>query len=964
MNRREFISTCAISTVGHKGRMISDRVGDSFESLVPISVPQSAMQGSNGFKVGKPLWQPFYISPRAGTGHISLDGNWEFIYRESPINSLKDLHLAKEWTDARIPCSVQWALYEAGKLPYPYAYLNSRRYLWTNGKVWYFRRKFHAPALAKDQYVFLCFDGVDYYSRVWLNGTLLGRHEGMFGGPDIEISSALRPGEANELFVEVCAGNYGLTNAWKPRDPGPVIIPWGIAGGVEGRDFFPLGIWRSVRLEIVPPIHLERPFLVTEELGTHQAQLSLEVEILADVQSLEFQLHPWKNEQLTTFRRNPMNSKVIPGPFQLVVTVMDKQRGIRTAGQIFPIRVWEGRNWVRRKFLVPSPQLWWPNGMGDPSLYAVRLELQKQGMQVDALEFDYGIRTIKRLLTSGPQTQDRWEGWQFEVNGRRLFVKGVDWMPADILLNLPRSSYAWLLGMARAAGIQMLRVWGAGLLENDDFYSLADEFGLMVWQEFPIANEETSLYPQDVWESQVMQNIFRLRNHPSLAVYCGGNEFNPYSYGNSDSVGIIERSVADFDQTRSFQGASPDAGDIHTYPNFDPTWFSRLYTYVPFISETGMHNIPALESWIGIIDKKELNSDFSDLSSKEFVESHPEFIHHFIEFQADRVPRMLSLASQIEDMSTPTLTQLSEATQIGAGEYYQIVSEITQANYSVTAGLLPWVFKRPSPQVGIMLVDGFGQPTAPYYFLKRTYESTHIAVTLPYLLWAPKEHLPIRVVITHSGLEDQQDATAAVTVYDNTLRPVWSRKRSVDVKAGPSVTRKPFGNFPIPKSLTQHFFWVVAELADSRGKLLSRSCYWPCCLKMMEDPAVRSKYRESPQPFPLFRSGPWLKREVVKTETALILRILSAKQTGRYGTRLLAQVHNVGHLPAVMTEINVGPDICMRRVFHSTDNFFWLGPGERKDLEVEVYWRDPSAREASVCTARAWNALPRAASFG
>ena len=111
---------------------------------------------------------------------------------------------------------------------------------------------------------------------------------------------------------------------------------------------------------------------------------------------------------------------------------------------------------------------------------------------------------------------------------------------------------------------------------------------------------------------------------------------------------------------------------------------------------------------------------------------------------------MLSRASHIADMSAPSLESISEATQIGAGEFYQIVSEQMQANYPITTGLMPWVFKRPWPVVAIMLADYFGQPNAPYYFLKRTYEPTHIAVKLPEIIWAAGEKMPINVAVTHA----------------------------------------------------------------------------------------------------------------------------------------------------------------------------------------------------------------------
>lgn len=157
--------------------------------------------------------------------------------------------------------------------------------------------------------------------------------------------------------------------------------------------------------------------------------------------------------------------------------------------------------------------------MGEPHLYVVRLRLQSNRQTLDTLEFDFGFLTLATVATPGPQTLDRWANWQFVVNGRKLFVKGMNWMPADILLDLPAKRYRWLLSAARNAGVQLVRVRGGGLIETEEFYAAANELGILVWQDFPIGNVTTPDWPQSLWEALVVQNIFRLRNHPSLALY-------------------------------------------------------------------------------------------------------------------------------------------------------------------------------------------------------------------------------------------------------------------------------------------------------------------------------------------------------------------------------------------------------------------------------------------------------------
>jgi len=227
----------------------------SILSLLDVSGSQMCAQ-----QEGKTLWQPYYISPRSGEQHFSLSGNWDLAYRDVPIAKPEDLSPESKWISARVPSSVQWGLYLARQLPHPYYHLNSKQYAWVPDKVWYYRRQFRVPASARGRYVLLCFDGLGYYSRIWLNGELLGRHEGMFGGPEAEVSKHLHFESPNELIVEVQAASYGAAK-WDEKSLESVIVPWGLGGGnkyisagsgVGMKEFLPFGIWRDVRLEIIP----------------------------------------------------------------------------------------------------------------------------------------------------------------------------------------------------------------------------------------------------------------------------------------------------------------------------------------------------------------------------------------------------------------------------------------------------------------------------------------------------------------------------------------------------------------------------------------------------------------------------------------------------------------------------------------------------------------------------------------
>ncbi|WP_339867041.1 sugar-binding domain-containing protein [uncultured Algoriphagus sp.] len=914
------------------------------------------------------LWQPYRISPRSAAQHIDLSTTWELSYMDAPIGDLKELENRKDPFSTQIPNSVHWSLYKAGKLPHPYAHKNSTQYRWAEEKVWYYKKQLEIPSAAKGQLVLLSFDGVDYFSKVWVNGALIGEHEGMFGGPVIDISKLANYGDQNEIVVEVRAGNWGnkatdfedlprgstgerdysKRTGYNPRASGKIIKPWIISGGSGTEAFFSLGMWQGARIEILPNVHLERPFLTTRSMEGNEAQLHLSVEVLVDAMSLQFQLHPWGNSQI----HHPGADGVIYTPHDEKISLVIEldSEGTTVFSKEVPLNLFKGRNWSEEDLTIPNPKLWNPTGLGDPNLYEVSVSLKKNGVVIDKISFDYGIRIIERIPTAGPRLFDRYENWQFIVNGRKIFVKGMNFTPADVLLDLTEERYRWELSAAKEMGVQMMRIWGGGLLETDAFYKVCNELGIMVWQDFPIGNQDTPDYPQDVWEAQVVQNIVRLRNHPSLVVWCGGNEFNPYSYGNAATIGVLERNLKIFDNTRLFVRSTPDDGSVHIYPDMDPTWYDKSYKYEAWVSETGMHSIPEAGLFYELVDNKEF-SGLGKMWDVKFADTHPEFIHHFTEYGPGRVPRMLSRASHFDDMSDPSLESISEASQIGAGEWYQIVSEKMQGNYPVTAGLMPWVFKRHWPVIAIQMMDWFGQPVAPYYFLKRTYEKTHVAIDLERLLWRSGENIKLQTKITNS-IGKIENAIVSVSVFDQDFNQLSKQEKVIEISEGASVTETSLGDFTISSETKDQFLFLIAELKNASGDLVSRSVYYPRVLSKLDDPNFYKEYINKPIPWVSLDKGPWLKPTVAKSSTKLNVELLSNEAHSETDNSLLIRVENIGKIPAFMTSIDIAG---AKRIFYADDNYFWLAPGESREIAIRVKWRETKSGKNIFLNTKGWN---------
>lgn len=886
------------------------------------------------------LESPYYVCPRTDARHIDLSANWELTACDTLVQSLNEL-AGKEWLQVETPTSVQMAYYRAGKLPHPYEHFNSKLYAPLEQQVHYYRKTFATPELQPGDNVFLSFEGIDYAARIWVNGQCLGEHAGMFGGPTIRVNDYLKKdGTQNKVIVEVRSANYRNPN-YPSHTPKTFVRSWFFSRSSEGvTPFFHLGLWNTVRLDMMPAYHIERPYLVTRSVAGDKAILDFSTEIFAGRNTSQYTLHPFQGGQLNN---SLANAPLVKDDLCVKVIFRDGDRIAYT--KTFTPAVIEGRCWMEETIELDQPRLWYPNRMGEQALYTVSVELYVNGTKADEIAFDYGIRTIEHVRSAGVRTQDRWADWQFVINGQKIFVKGMNWMPLDALSDLNEADYDWALRSARDMGVQMLRIWGTGYMETDTFYDLCNRYGIMVWQDFSIANFDTPEWPQTVWEAQVCRNIFRLRNQPSLAVWCGGNEFNAYSVGNTASIGILERNLALFDPSRLFLRTSPDEGSIHLYSDMDPNCYKDL-ALVPYISETGIHTMSSARNNRKIIDA----ADFENLGAmtdESFKAAHPDLIHHYAEFHPSRVPRMLSRATHIDDMSDPLYENMVEATQVGAGEFYQIMSEGVQSNYPVTVGLMPWVYKRPWPVVAaIQLMDAFGQPTAPYYFLKRTYEPVHVMADLPRVLFAPGQTFAVKADVLNGVGQPALRGTIEIRILNDRFREMEHYVQTVDVTDGTSVTKVELGSFTVPADYKERFFFVVVTLKNTQEKILSQSCYWPRTIRQMEDPAFAQKYNTQKVANPSLTDGPWLKPTIARNKTTLKVTDLKDNGDGTCSFTL----HNTGKYPSPMTCLDVDD-----RIWYASDNFFWLEPQATKTITLRV---KPDGMEASPLKIRvtSWNA--------
>ena len=436
------------------------------------------------------LNQPYYIEPRTGSGHLDLCGEWDYTFCDTETECPSALN----WNlKTQIPNSVYWSVYESGLLPHPYKGCNSKQYHWVDEKVWYYRKKFTLCPKQQQEIAYLCVDGAAYYTRVWVNGTFIGDHEGMFGGPFAEIGRHLRFDGENEIILEIKACNYGIKDefdAWNCNGENRAIVPWDIARNTQTStgDFIVLGLWKGVRIEFLKHTHLSRPYLVTSSADSKQAKLKFQVEIAGDAFQELTPYYGYTDDCYSYTRAYDfgLTGAVRPEEVQIQIELREKTSGASVFKKTEKVSLMDYENsridsryyecqFFETEFTIQNPRLWYPNGMGEPFLYTVTVTLKNSIGILDVQTFDYGIRTLVTPRSKGKRYRTRWEDFLFVVNGEEMFLKGVNWMPTDFLYKTSLADYKWILGLAKHAGIQLIRIWsGGGMPETDEFYQVCD----------------------------------------------------------------------------------------------------------------------------------------------------------------------------------------------------------------------------------------------------------------------------------------------------------------------------------------------------------------------------------------------------------------------------------------------------------------------------------------------------------
>jgi beta-mannosidase len=438
------------------------------------------------------------------------------------------------WLPATVPGCVHDDLRRAKRIPDPYWGNNEAAVQWIEERDWEYATVFSVEgSLLGEEVVDLVADGLDTVATVRLNGRIVARTENMFIGHRWNVKPLLRPGRNTLSVVFGSATRYIRTHR-KNHIPREFSDPIGRCAVIRkqqcqfgwdwGPRFVTAGIWRDVRLE--------------GWTGNRLANLAVT------------QNHARRGR--VTLALAPELARPDPRPTCHWSLSLGGSVVASGAGQAVD---------------VPKPKLWWPSGQGEQPLYDLHVEvIGSDNRVIGRWARRIGLRTITL-----DRRKDAWgESFQFSVNGRAIFAKGANWIPADsFVAGLGRADYARDLEAAVAANMNMIRVWGGGIYESEDFYDLCDELGLLVWQDFMFA---CTLYPADAAfvassRAEAEYQIKRLRHRACLALWCGNNEV----WGNNvHELLDPEKTSLRADYERLFHRALPPVVASHAGPT--PYW--------------------------------------------------------------------------------------------------------------------------------------------------------------------------------------------------------------------------------------------------------------------------------------------------------------------------------------------------------------------------------------------------------
>ncbi|MGY3792499.1 beta-mannosidase [Aquimarina sp. 433] len=668
------------------------------------------------------------------------------------------------WLPANVPGTVHTDLLKNKKIEEPFIGNNEEKLQWISDEDWEYTTIFQLnEEQLKRKYHQLHFKGLDTYATVFLNDSLLINTDNAFRTWDIDVSNRVR--KENTLRII-----FKHTDTIEKQKMSKLAYELPVSGRVFtrkpqfhygwdwGPTFITSGVWRPIILESWDDVFLNDLYLKQQSLTDQKASLQAKLD-LTITSEIELTCKVYVNDSV----------------------VLQKEIASVPGNHLYDL-----------DFEILKPKRWWTHNLGEPYLYDIKLQIIKGSKEIVSKSVKKGLRTIELI-----QDQDSvGNTFYFKLNDVPVFMKGANYIPQHIFQPEVRTEdYQQIFTDAMAANMNMLRVWGGGIYEEDIFYDLADKNGILVWQDFMFA---CAMYPGDDEflenvKQEAVDNIKRLRNHSSIAVWCGNNENNEawHNWGwqidrseeekeeiwnNYQKLfnGILPEAVASLtdnsywesspkygraDKRFKLEGSAHDWGVWH-----DALPFERFEEEIPrFMSEYGFQSFPSYEAIRYFTQLDSININHSSFQTHQKHNRGFSLIREYME-------RDFPVPSDPED--------------------YVYVSQLLQA-YGITKGIhahrrampynmgsLYWQFNDCWPVVSWSGIDGLGNWKALHYKAKRSFENLILSSQVK------NDSLYLHVVNDHLHAKE---GALKITFMDFEGNVLWKNKVNIKAKANAST---------------------------------------------------------------------------------------------------------------------------------------------------------------------------------
>lgn len=750
---------------------------------------------------------------------ITLNDGWQFTETD------KD-----DWREAEVPGSVQRDLIRYKVLPDPYYGTNENDVQWPEKANWDFKKTFTLTAdQLKNDDAILIFEGLDTYADVFLNGSKILHSQNMFIGYKVHVNNLLREG-TNNLYIRFYSPieymmPVHLTNGFNyPADNDHSDIRMSVYsrkapyhfGWDWGIRIVQMGIWKPVTLSLYDKARVDS-YYVKQESITHQ---SAKIDNQVDVYSVSEE--PVKAKVLITYALEGFDYQNIEEDITLI----------------------KGMNKVSIPLEITNPELWMPVGWGEPNLYSFKASVIVDNKTVSEKKERIGLRSVELIQ----EPDEHGKSFYFRVNGTPLFAKGTNYIPGEIMTSQQDSAYYnRLFDNITGANMNFVRVWGGGTYESDYFYELADEKGILIWQDFIFG---CTPYPSDDAflsnvKSEVIYNIKRLRNHASLAFWCGNNEIEEalQHWGLNKSPAwiykrwtegydktfreLIPSMISEYDGTRDYIHGSPfdsNWGDKESFKSSDVhdwgLWhgrmpFEALAERVPrFASEFGFQSFPEMKTIRTFAEEKDfdINSDVMKIHQKSGVGNE--------------------LIKVYMDMYYHTPKNFEDFVYVGLimqGNGMEEAVEANRRHQPYCMGALYWQLNDDWPVVSWSSVDYYNNWKAQHYKMRNVFA--------PLALGVEYKDNTLSFYTMSDQLNDIDGLQLTVQVIDFSGKKLKEFNQKLSAKANRSTVVRAFKDSELVTEEQKQNVVIHSWLSDRNGKVVSVKdyfYYWPNKLNLPE----------------------------------------------------------------------------------------------------------------------------------